>query len=399
MLGDGMADYPVLELGDRTPLQAAVKPGMDFMAKHGELGLVKTVPDGMPTGSDTANLAVMGFDPKIYYTGRSPIEAVSMGIELLPTDVAYRLNLVTLSDAKSFEERIMLDYSADEISTEEAKMLISALADVFGDIKKDFYPGISYRHCLVLHDADTGLVATPPHDILTKRIGDWLPSKTNSDVILHIMRRSCEVLENHPVNKARIERGLKPANAAWLWGEGRVPALPLFEDKYGLKGSVVSAVDLIKGIGILTGLRALNIPGATGNIHTNFEGKAEAALAALREGDDFVYIHVEAPDECGHRCEIPEKVRAIELIDEKVLKPVMKGLEDLGEDYAVLLVPDHPTPLSLRTHTGEPVPYCIYRSTSKNEDRGHASYDEAAALSTGVYIADGYTLMDRFIRG
>lgn len=394
ILGDGMADYPVPQLGNKTPLQYANKPNIDFLAQNGEVGIVKTIPEGIPPGSDAANLSVMGYDPQKYYTGRSPLEAVSMGIELSDTDVALRCNLVTLSQDESYSDKIMIDYSSDEISTEESKELI---AEVNNRLKTDsitFYPGISYRHCMVWENGSLGLNLTPPHDILDKKITEYLPSN-NSQIIMDLMLKSYDILKDHPVNRARISRGLRPANSIWLWGEGKKPFLPIFLEKYKLKGSVISAVDLIKGIGLLAGLNNVDVKGATGNIHTNFSGKAQAALDELESGRDFVYLHVEAPDECGHRYEIENKVKSIEIIDNLIVGPILKALEKY-EDYKIMILPDHPTPLSLRTHTSDPVPFLIYQKT-KNIKSGIDSYDEEQALKTGLVIREGHKLMDYFL--
>lgn len=397
ILGDGMADYPMEQLDNKTPLQYAKKPNIDMLAKKGTLGLVKTVPDGIAPGSDAANLSVMGYTPKIYYTGRSPLEAVSMGIELLPTDVALRCNLVYLSEEEpEYADKIMIDYSSDEISTEESKVLIKAVNDALKTESVTFYPGISYRHCMVWSNGKTGLGCTPPHDILEKKINEYLP-KEESGLLLDMMKKSYGILEDHPVNKARRERGLRPANSIWLWGEGKKPALSSFKEKYNKTGAMISAVDLLKGIGLCAGLESIDVEGATGNIHTNFLGKAKAAIEALDSGKDFVYVHVEAPDECGHRYEIENKVKSIELLDSQVVQPILEGLKKY-DGYRVLVLPDHPTPLSLRTHTSEPVPFVLYDSTTEVASPA-SGYDEAEAKKTGVFIEDGYTLMDLFING
>jgi 2,3-bisphosphoglycerate-independent phosphoglycerate mutase len=395
VLGDGMADRPLEELGGRTPLQAACKPNMDNLARRGEVGMVRTVPEGMPPASDVANLSVMGYDPAKYYTGRSPIEAVSMGIELEPTDVAFRCNLVTLSDEPEYADKIMVDYCADEISTEEARELVAEVESRLGGGGIAFHTGISYRHCMIWKGGPLGLGLTPPHDIALRGIRGYLPADERARPILALMRKSHAFLKDHPVNKARQARGLKAANSIWLWGEGTKPAIPSFRGKYGLDGSVISAVDLIKGLGICAGMKSIDVEGATGNIHTNFRGKAMQALRELEAGRDFVYLHVEAPDECGHRHEIENKVRAIELIDGEVLGPLLTGLEAMGE-YGLLIMPDHATPLSLRTHSREPVPYIIYRS-GETRSSGIDGYDEASAPRTGIRIETGHTLMDRFL--
>lgn len=395
VLGDGMADYPVDELGGRTPLQAAKKPNIDALARRGEVGTVRTVPEGMPPASDVANLSVMGYDPRKYYTGRSPLEAVSIGIDLAPTDVAFRCNLVTLSEGGEYADKTMVDYSSDEISTEEARLLIAEVDRQFHTDAISFHAGIMYRHCMVWHDGPLGCGLTPPHDISGRTIREHLPPGKTGQRILAMMVRSHEFLDRHPVNEARRAKGLHPANSIWLWGEGKKPTLPSFFEKYGLRGSMVSAVDLLKGLAICAGLRSIDVEGATGNIHTNFEGKAKAALDELRAGSDFVYIHVEAPDECGHRHEIEGKVRSIELIDEKIVGPLVEGLAALGE-YRILVLPDHPTPLSIRTHSSEPVPYAIYDSAAPL-DSGLAGFDEAQALETGIHVPVGHELMDRFL--
>ncbi len=397
ILGDGMADYPMQELNNKTPLQAAHKPNMDMLAGKGTVGLVKTVPEGIPPGSDAANLSVMGYNPKVYYTGRSPLEAVSMGIELSPTDVALRCNLVYLSEDEAvYEDKTMIDYSSDEISTDEAHILMKAVNDAPKQENITFYPGISYRHCMVWNNGKTGLGCTPPHDILERKITSYLP-KEESGLLLDLMKKSYDILKDHPVNQARKARGLRPANSVWLWGEGKKPALSSFREKYNKTGTMISAVDLLKGIGLCAGLESVDVEGATGNIHTNFTGKAKAAIAALDSGKDFVYVHVEAPDECGHRYEIDNKVKSIELLDAQVIGPILEGLKK-HKEYRVLVLPDHPTPLSLRTHTSGPVPFLIYDSTEEQNSRAHG-YDEAEAKKTGVYVQDGYKLMDLLITG
>ncbi len=395
VLGDGMADYPIPQLGNKTPLQSANKPNIDNLAKHSEMGMVQTIPNGVAPASDTANLSVMGYNPKIFYTGRSPLEAISMGINLSETDVALRCNLVTLSNESNYSDKTMLDYSSDEISSEEASALILEINKHFMNDEFKFHAGISYRHCLVWNKGHTNLMLTPPHDILERKIHKYLPEGINNKKLLELMIKSNTFLNEHPINKSRISRGLKPANSIWLWGEGKKPALESFKEKYNLTGSVIAAVDLIKGIGICAGLKSVNVNGATGNIDTDFVGKAKAALNELDSGSDFVYIHVEAPDECGHRYEINNKVKAIELIDEKVVGTLLKGLDKFG-DYKILILPDHPTPLALRTHTPEPVPYMIYQKSIDTES-SVSGYDEFQAKKTGVFIQEGYKLMDSFL--
>lgn len=405
VLGDGMADTPVPELDNKTPLQYAKKTNIDALARRGEIGLVKTIPDGMTPGSDVANLSAMGFNPQLYYTGRSPLEAISMGIQLKDTDVTLRCNLVTLSDDEPYGDKRMLDYSADEISTDEAKELMEVIQKEFNGQNFSFYPGISYRHCMVWSNGLVDLDLTPPHDILDNTITNSLPKGEKNGLLFKMMKDSYRILKDHPVNRSRIARNLYPANSIWLWGEGKKPRLPNFKDIYGKKGSVISAVDLIKGIGISTGLKPISVYGATGNIDTNFKGKAEAALRELELGQDFVYIHIEAPDECGHRQEIHNKVKAIELIDELVVGTLLQGLNKY-EDYRIMVLPDHPTPLAIRTHTSDPVPYIIYEKNNKDKySKGKNSaseyaitgYDEFQAKKTDIFINEGYTLMEHFL--
>lgn len=394
ILGDGMADYPVEQLNGKTPLQAAHKPFMDSLARKGLVGLVKTVPDGISPGSDVANLSVLGYNPLSVYTGRSPLEAVSMGIDMKSTDVAVRCNLVTLSGEENYEDKYMLDYSSDEISTEEASVLINAVEERLGNNIFKFYPGISYRHCLIWQNGELNQNLIPPHDISKKKIKGYLPG---NDKLRQLMIKSRDILNNHPVNQKRMERGLNPANSIWLWGEGTRPAISKFYDLYHVKGSVISAVDLIKGIAVLAGLNSVNVKGATGNIHTDFTAKKDAALSELKNGMEFVYIHIEAPDECGHRFEVENKVKSIELIDEKVVGPLIEGLEALGEEYGILVLPDHPTPLSLGTHTSDPVPFILYTS-GRERNSGVSGYDEEQAKSTQLYIHEGHTLMEKFLK-
>ncbi|HZK27481.1 MAG TPA: cofactor-independent phosphoglycerate mutase [Thermoclostridium sp.] len=395
LLGDGMSDYPVPELNNKTPLEAANKPNMDYLAQKGEMGLAKTIPVQHDPGSDVANLSVFGYDPVKYYTGRSPLEAVSMGISLGDKDIALRCNLVTLSDEKNYKDKVMVDYSSGEITTDESRELLKVIAEKFNSNTFTFYPGISYRHCLVWNEGNIDLNLTPPHDISGREITDYLPKGNGSEALLRFMEESYRVLKNHPVNINRINKGLNPATSIWLWGQGSKPSLKSFYEKFQLTGSVISAVDLIHGIGMLAGLKPVHVEGATGNLHTNYKGKAQAALNELQSGSDFVYIHVEAPDECGHQGLIEGKVQSIEKIDSEVLAPLMQGLSKY--DYSILLLPDHPTPLSTKTHSREPVPYVIYRS-NQLENHPARSYSEKKAASTNVFIDEGHTLMERFIK-
>lgn len=397
VLCDGMADYPVEELGNKTPMQAAHKPNMDMLAKDSEVGLVKTVADGSKPGSDVANLSVLGYDPAVYYSGRSPLEAGSIGIDMKPTDVSFRCNLVTLSDEENFEDKTIIDYCAGDISSAEAKQLIDYLKGYFDNDRFCLYAGVSYRHCLIWHNGtlDVGTL-TPPHDITGKKIAKYIPTAENARPLLEMMKKSCELLANHPINIERVKKGLNPANAVWFWGEGVRKPLASFKDKFGLNASMISAVDLLKGIGKFSGMHVVNVEGATGYLDTNFEGKAEAAAKEFAAGSDFVYVHIEAPDECGHRHEIQNKVKAIELIDQKVLAPLIEALKAYGE-YRIMILPDHPTPLALRTHTNDPVPYLIYDSRVRKN--GVDCFCEKTAKQTGIYVPTGHTLIDKFIKG
>lgn len=396
MLCDGMADYPVDALGGKTPLEAAEAPTMDKLAESAEVGLVKTVADGMKPGSDVANLSVLGYDPKIYYTGRSPLEAGSIGIDMKKTDVSLRCNLVTLSDEPNYEDKTIIDYCAGDISTEDARILISYLAEKLNNEEFSLYSGVSYRHCLIWNNGTTDIgTMTPPHDITGKPIKEYVPKHPNAAKLYDLMKRSYELLSEHPLNKERIDKGLRPANSMWLWGEGVRANLDDFKEKYGLNASMISAVDLLKGIGKFSNMTVVNVDGATGYIDTNFEGKAQAAIDEFKRGQDFVYIHVEAPDECGHRGETENKIKAISIIDEKILKPVVEALGELG-DFKVLVTPDHPTPLSIKTHTNDAVPFLIYDSR-KSAEGVKNGFCEKTAKETGLYIEEGYTMMRKFI--
>lgn len=396
ILIDGMADYKIKQLGNKTPLQYAYTPIIDYLAKHGQIGRVKTIPDNMAPGSDIANLSVMGYDPIIYHTGRSSLEALSIGINLSPNDVTFRCNLVTLTEEDTYSERTMIDHSAGDISTDEAKILIEYIRKDLETNKIRLFPGVSYRHIVVWENGPYEAVLTPPHDILGKKIKKHLPSGISSNIILNMMIKSSQLLKAHLINKRRIEKGLRPANSIWIWGQGTKPNLDSFYHKYKLKGSVISAVDLIKGIGICAGLRSVKVKDATGNIHTNFKGKAAAAINELQNGQDFVYLHIEAPDECSHQGNIDDKVRAIEIIDHKVIKYIKEMLDKSGEDFKLLILPDHPTPISMRTHTAEPVPFLIYNSVSKTYNPQN-SFDEDSAKRTSLYFEKGYKLMDYFL--
>lgn len=394
VLGDGMADEPIAELDGKTPLAYAKTPMMDQLAATGEVGLAKTIPTGMKPGSDTANLAVLGYDPEKYYSGRSPLEALSIGVPMLATDIALRCNTVTLSDEPGvpYAERTIIDHSSDEISTEDAAVLIEAVREAFETETYKFYVGTSYRHCLIWAN---GVVQdiTPPHDILGKVIGDYLPADPK---LREMMEKSFDILDNHPLNVARAKAGKNKANSLWFWGAGTRPALSSFSDKTGKRGAMISAVDLLKGIAVGAGMQVLHVEGATGGLTTNYEGKAAAAAKALLDdGNDFAYIHVEAPDEMGHQGSIENKVKSIEYLDQRVIQPLYEALAASGEDFRILVMPDHPTPIRLRTHTGDPVPYLLFDSRAQSGTG--VLYNEAAAETTGIYVEHGYTLIDKLL--
>lgn len=394
LLCDGMADYPVPELGNKTPMGASNTPNMDNLAKKSVIGLVKTVADNMKPGSDVANLSVLGYDPQVYYTGRSPLEAGSIGIDMKDTDVSFRCNLVTLSDEENYADKTILDYCADDISTEEAKELVEYLEKNLGNEEFKLYSGVSYRHCLIWNNGTLEVGSlTPPHDITGKPIKEYIPNHKNAQKLYDMMVKSYDLLKDHPVNKAREARGLKPANSMWLWGEGVRASLMPFTEKYGLKGSMISAVDLLKGIGKFSGMNVVHVSGATGYMDTNFEGKAEAAIKEFANGQDLVYVHVEAPDECGHRYEIENKKKSLEIIDEKILGPVLKALDEY-DDYKVLIMPDHATPLSLKTHTNDPIPFLIYK---KSNPTIGGEFTEDGAKASGIFIENGHKIMEYFI--
>ncbi|MEG1614081.1 MAG: cofactor-independent phosphoglycerate mutase [Oscillospiraceae bacterium] len=396
VLYDGMSDYPVPALSGKTPMMIAKKPLLDLLASKGEVGLVQTVPNGMKPGSDVANMSVLGFDPLLYYTGRSPLEALSIGVELQDTDVSLRCNLVTLSDEPDYESKTMVDYCAGDIETSEASELIKAVQEEFGNGEFEFFSGVSYRHCLVWHNGTTDIeVMTPPHDISGRVVGKYLSNNPNAKSLVAMMKDSFEFLSNHPINLKRAAQGKRPANSIWMWGEGKKPMLPSFYELYGIHGSVISAVDLLKGIGKGAKMSTPNVAGATGYIDTNFEGKAQAALDELANGSDYVYIHIEAPDECGHRNEPENKVRSIELIDERVLKPLLEGLEKY-DDYKIMALPDHPTPIVTGTHASDSVPFMIYH---KKDERmcSVSSINEETAAQTGAFVSSGTELMKKFL--
>jgi len=392
ILGDGMADVPSEKLNGKTPLEVAYKPNIDNICKMGEIGMVKTVPSEFKPGSDVANLSVMGYDPFLYYTGRSPLEAVSMGVDVLPTDTTFRTNLVTLSDDEAFENKKMVDYSSGEITTAESRELMKVIDEKLGTEIYRFFGGISYRHLLLWHNDIREIKLTPPHDISGRVIKEYLP---DDERFVELIKKSYDILKDHPINKDRIARGLNPANSIWMWGQGKKPMLSPFEEKFGVKGAVISAVDLIKGIGLCAKMQSIDVEGATGNVDSNFDGKAQAGIEALKN-NDFVYIHMEAPDESGHHFDKDAKVLSIELIDKKVVGPIYEYLKASGEDFSFLILPDHPTPIDIGTHTSEPVPYAIYRSNAP-ENCG-LTYTEANGKN-GEFVEKGCSLMEKFIRG
>ncbi len=395
ILGDGMADEPIEALGGKTPLEYANTPTLDKYSKMSEVGMVHTIPEGMSPGSDTANLSVLGYNPRKYYTGRSPLEALSIGVDMKETDVAMRCNIVTVSyDDKPYEEKTIIDHSSSEISTEDAAVLIEAVRkELETDIYK-YYVGTSYRH-LTIWDKGEVTPLTPPHDILGRVIGEYLPK---DEALKEMMKKSYDILANHPINVDRMARGLNPANSIWFWGAGTKPILSSFEEKNNKKGAMISAVDLLKGIAVGASMKVIEVEGADGTLHTNYEGKADAAVnALLNEGYDFAYVHVEAPDEMGHQGSVERKVKAIEYLDERVIKRVIEALEASGEAFRILVLPDHPTPIRVRTHTNSPVPYMLYDSTDKKEFS--YDYNEACGMASGNDIELGHTIIDYLFTG
>ncbi len=404
IVGDGMADYAVGDLHGKTPLMVARTPHMDWLAKHGEIGLVRTVPEGFAPGSEIANLTIFGFDPVRYYTGRGPLEAASLGVKLKPDDIAFRCNLVTLQFNGA--HILMEDFSAGHITDEEARQIIIDLDREMGSKEIQFYPGVSYRHLLVFRNGASKFMGldqlklTPPHDITGREITSFLPRVSDSEEnggnrIVYLMKESQRLLRDHPVNLSRKAKGLRSANSIWLWGQGRSPQMVTLKERFGIEGYVISAVHLLKGIGILAGLEVLNVPGATGYFDTNYDGKAQYALRGLKE-KDFVYVHVEAPDEAGHMGDLRLKIEMIEIFDEKIVGPILKGLKDF-ERYKVLVLPDHPTPLSTRTHAADPVPYVIYSSENAAGERPVEGFDEASASKSQIFIEKGFHLIEKFL--
>ena len=393
VLGDGMADEPIESLGGKTPLQYADTPALDRLSKFSEIGLVHTIPEGMKPGSDTANLSVLGYDPKIYYSGRSPLEALSIGVPMKDTDIALRCNIVTISENDvPFEEQIIIDHSSGEISTEDCAVLLNAVREELQNETYQFYVGTSYRHCLIWNRGQV-LELSQPHDVLGQVIGQYLPSDEN---LLYMMKRSYEILKDHPLNIERKKKGLNPANCCWFWGAGTKPMLSSFEEKNGVKGMMVSAVDLLKGIAVGAGMGVAHVEGANGGLNTNYEGKTQAALDALKNGYDFAYIHVEAPDEMGHQGSVEKKVKSIEYLDQRVIGPLTKALDEDKTGYRLLVMPDHPTPIRVRTHTADSVPYLLYDSNIQQEHTWN--YNEKEAKESGNYVAKGHTIIDKLLQ-
>ena len=394
VLGDGMADEPIEALNGKTPLAYAQTPNMDRLSKLSEVGIVHTIPDGMSPGSDTANLSVMGYDPKKYYSGRSPLEALSIGVPMKDTDIAIRCNIVTISeDEDVFEEKTIIDHSSSEISTEDCAVLLHEVEKVLANEIYQFYVGTSYRHCLIWNQGSV-VELTPPHDVLGQKIAPHLPK---DEMLREMMKKSYEILVNHPINIERKKQGLNPANCCWFWGAGTKPMLSSFEEKTGKKGMMVSAVDLLKGIAVGAGMGVALVEGANGGLHTNYAGKVDAAVKAVTEdGYDFAYIHVEAPDEMGHQGSVERKVQAIEFLDEKVIGPVVEKMKTAGEEFRLLVLPDHPTPIRARTHTSDNVPYMLYDSTDLQDNNWN--YSEEDGKKSGNFVAEGHKLIDKFLQ-
>ena len=394
VLGDGMADEPIAELGNKTPLEYANTPNMDQISKKSEIGLAKTIPEGMKPGSDTANLAVLGYNPEQYYTGRSPLEALSIGVNMEDGDIAIRCNIVTVSDDDlPYEEKTIIDHSSSEISTEDAEVLLNAVKAELEDDIYQYYLGTSYRHCTIWKNGNV-VDLTPPHDILGKVIGGYLPE---DEMLRQMMKKSYDILNDHPLNVERARKGLNKANSIWFWGAGTKPALDSFEGKFGKKGAMISAVDLLKGIAVGASMNNIEVEGADGTLETNYEGKAQAAVKAVTEdGNDFVYIHVEAPDEMGHQGSVERKIKAIEYLDGRIIGPVFEEMKRRGEDFRMLVMPDHPTPICIRTHSSNPVPYMLYDSTK--EENHTWNYNEKEAELSGNYNDKGYTLINELLK-
>ena len=395
---DGAADDPIDSLGGRTPLEVANLPMLDELASKGEVGTCRTVPEGISPGSDSANLSVMGYDPRVYLTGRSPLEAGALGIDMKEVDESFRVNFITVEPTSSgkYEDFIIKDHASGDITTEEASVLLDVIKDEFSKENIKFYLGTQYRHCMIISNQKTECDFTPPHDVLERTAGDYLPKGRDAELFAWMTKKSYELLYNHPINKDRIARGLNPANSIWIWGQGTKPQLININEKYGINGCVISAVDLIKGIGYFAGIESLSVEGATGNIHTNFEGKAEAAIQAYKNGKNFIYLHLEGTDECSHQGSLENKIKCAEYIDKRCITPIIEYLRTSGEHFKVLVVPDHRTPLSIRTHSSDPVPYLIYDSENETKVDEKKQFNEKSAYESGNHFEDGYRLTDYF---
>ena len=391
---DGSGDDEIASLGGKTPLEVSNIPNIDKLASKALVGMVRTIPPGIPPGSDAANLGLMGYDARTDLAGRSPLEVISIGIDMEPDDVAFRTNFITVSGDGKYEDMTIVNHDAGCISSEESAELIEALNKEFGSDKLRYYTGTQYRHCLLVHGGRTDYETVPPHDHLDKRVGDWLPKGEDAEFLIDMMRRSYDIMNEHPVNQKRREQGLPPANSIWIWGQGKRPNLVNFEDKYSVKGSVISAIDLIRGIAMYAGLGTIIVPGATGSLDTNYEGKAQAALDLFDGGNDFVYVHVEGPDESSHAGSLEDKIACIENIDSRIVKPIVEGLRERGEAFRVLIAPDHRTPLAIRTHSSDPVPFVIYDSRNELPEDERKQFNERAAIATGVYVDEAFKLTD-----
>ena len=399
---DGSADDPIDSLGGRTPLEAADLSTIDMLASKGEIGFCKTVPDGISPGSDSANLSVMGYDPRKYLTGRSPLEAAAIGVDMSDDDISFRVNFVTVDPAGAdhCEDFIMRDHAAGDIETEDCSVLLDIIAENFQQENLSFYLGTGYRHCMIINwkhpNGHTDYKCVPPHDILDRKIGEYLPKGPGADFLIDMMKKSYELLKDHPINKAREAKGLNPANFIWIWGQGTRPCLPDFNEKFGVNGTVVSAVDLIKGIGTFAGLHVPHVEGATGTINTDYEAKVKKAIEEYQSGRDFVYMHIEGTDECSHQGKLEAKMQCAEYIDYRIVKPLYEYLKSTGEAFKILVIPDHRTPLAIRTHSSDPVPYVIYDSRQETEPDTKKQFNEKAAAASGNYVKDGFTLADKF---
>ena len=389
-----MADYPLEVLGGRTPLEAARTPNMDWLAAHGVFGLAHVIPDGFPPGSDVGNMNIMGYDPAVYHTGRSPLEAASMGVALGPRDIAFRCNLVTLGGSGG--DSFMEDFTSGHITTEEADRLIRAIGQNLGGDGIEFFPGVSYRHLMVWRDGMEKMETTPPHDITDQKVSAYMPKGKGAERLLSLMEASRPILAAHPVNKKRQAEGRRPATTIWLWGQGRAPALPSLAERFGIKGGVISAVDIINGLGVYAGLERIHVPGITGFLDTNYRGKGEYGVASL-EKNDFVFIHVEAIDEAGHMGDVEKKIQALEDFDEKVVGTVLQRMAQ-RKDWRVLLMPDHPTSIALKTHVAEPVPFVLYSAEAPRQN-GAVGYNEKDAAATGIVAKQAYRLIESLIKG